>query len=553
MLRTANQLILSGIALGLLAGFLNAEPIRTFVNEKDEKKFRITDNEELHRLYLKGIHQAFSWDYEASRKTFEELIEKDPDNPAGDYFMGALTLNTIQYLDPQDTGDMEKFLYKSLETAIKKADAILKKRPKDFQAIFWKGVSRGFRGILRLQKGQFLSAASDARVAKGLMDEAIKLKPDFYDAYLGVGMYQYFMGALPAVVKILKMFLFVPGGSKDKGLEYITLAARKATYSNTYGIVVLAGIYRNFDPDFDKALELENRLRNLYPSHPWYALERGSLFVYSMKDFNRGEEVYREIVERCKKGERNFSGEISFIARYRFAKTKYLNLKPLEAMADLEALLKENPEEPREALSATHLLMGEIHLKLGNSEKAKEHLQKVMALPDSKTYRHERMDNRVIIPVQLGLHSMAKRLLEQPALKNSAETFRLTTGGYAELRKGNAERAKKNFEAALTVWKGYDLAILGLSEALVKLEEFEGAQVQYKRIATMNHSQPAWALTEACLRYGLLLDRAGRRDAAVAHYLKAARMKTGNHFHRKLASQLAKKKDLWKDTDWPGL
>jgi len=519
--------------------------------EKDPRANWITDDEELHELYIEGARQALNWEVETAKKTFEEVLRRDPDSPAGDLLMGALALNAIQFLDPKTTKREEKRILECFENAIEKADKILAKDPANFEANFFKGGAQGLRGLHRLQRLKLLGAASDARVAKQCMERSIKSNPDFNDAYLGLGTYNYFIDALPAFIKFIKTFLFIPPGNRKKGIEQLTTATEKAVYCSTYAKVFLAGIYRNFEGDLGKALQLEGELARECPDHPWYALERGTLFVHSLVDFARGEAAYREILKRATAGHSHFQGEIEAVARYRLAQVKFFDLRPHEAIADLEALIAAEPEEPKEIVAGAHLLLGRIYRVLGQREQAREHLRKVRALPDSKTYRHERMDNRVVIPKQQRLHVLADQLLRQPVSTARGKTYRLTVEGFADLRAGRVEKAQERFRQALAAAPQHELAASGLGEANARLGQFEEALRHFRDLAGGLQTDPPWLLRDARFRAGLLLDRLGRREQALKWYRMAIKAKGGSYFHGEAAKRALEEKDAWKEVGWP--
>ncbi|MDP6358445.1 MAG: hypothetical protein QF473_25215, partial [Planctomycetota bacterium] len=89
--------------------------------------------------------------------------------------------------------------------------------------------------------------------------------------------YNYFVDALPSVMRFMRALLFIPSGDKDKGLEQLTIASEKATYSRVYARVVMSSLYNNFEADYIRGYDLEMRAAEDCPRHPWFALERGTL------------------------------------------------------------------------------------------------------------------------------------------------------------------------------------------------------------------------------------------------------------------------------------
>ena len=544
--------VLSVLAIAAFAGVCPAEPPVAGEDHAEARK-RFTDEEELHQLYVRGVRLALNWQNEESRAALDEILRRDPDQPAGYYFLGALMLNTIQYHDQTQSGKLESEMRGFFETAIQKADKLLKKNPDDFQANFFKGASLGFRAIFRLRNLRILAAASDARVAKACMEKSVALEPTFYDAYLGLGMYNYFVDALPSVVKFLKALLFIPPGDREKGVAQIVLATEKGTYCGTYAKVILSGIYHNFESEFEKGCEVEKQLARECPDHPWYALERGSFIVYMYRDLNWAEAHYRGVLARAKAGHPHFQGEIAAVARYRLANVKFLNFKPEEAISDLETLITDDPKEPIEIVSGAHLLLGEIYFALGQRELGREHLKIVRSLPDSRTYRHERMENLVIMPQRESLHNRAKALLRLEAEKAEPAACRLNCAAFSLLRSKDYEGAAAKFTESLQQRRGYGPSVLGLGEANARLGRDEEALKLFTDLGRKTHIKPSWLVREAYFRAGLLLDRMGRREEAIQHYGMAVKAKRGNMSRGVAARKAMEDKDAWREIGWPEL
>ncbi len=517
---------------------------------------RFTADEELHRKYMEGIQLCFDWEYEKSRKIFSEILDGEPENPAADFLLGALTLNTIQYYDPDETAELDKFVYESFERSIKKSDAVLLKNPNDINAHFFKGASHGFRGIFRLQKLQIFSAASDARVAKTYMDKVIKMNPEFHDAYLGLGIYNYFVDALPSVMRFMRALLFIPSGGKDKGLEQLTIASEKATYSRVYARVVLSSLYNNFEADYLRGYELEMRAAEDCPRHPWFALERGTLHAYRYFEYEDAEQAYLDVIELAK-SDKNFKGEIKAIAHYRLGRTRYQMFNPRAALDELKKLIDEIENDAdsqsdacKEILSGAHLLMGRILKRMGKSDEAKVHLKRVGSLPDSKNYRHERMDNRVVIPKQQGLRGQASRLMKQVVDSKRAETYVLSTDAVNALRKGNEDEALRFLKKTFALKKDHLLARWGMGLYHAGKGEKREALRFFEGVAGAR-GPASWLNSDARFRAALILESLGERDKALEHYRKIIETKSVRLSFKKAALDAVNEKKELKGMPWP--
>src|SRR5581483_1088720 len=98
------------------------------------------------------------------------------------------TKESHENLDPAD----ESRLRDMVSTAISKSDAILKKKSNDAHALYAKGVAEAtlasFEGTV---KRSYFSASGHAKTAKNLHQQVLKLDPNFDDARLSIGTYDY--------------------------------------------------------------------------------------------------------------------------------------------------------------------------------------------------------------------------------------------------------------------------------------------------------------------------------------------------------------------------
>ena len=62
-------------------------------------------------------------------------------------------------------------------------------------------------------------AARDAARSKSYAEEYVKAHPEHGDAYLPLGLYNYYVGIAPTFVKVLRVLLFLPGGNRATGLR----------------------------------------------------------------------------------------------------------------------------------------------------------------------------------------------------------------------------------------------------------------------------------------------------------------------------------------------
>jgi len=134
---------------------------------------------------------------------------------------------------PQGDPSAKRQVIETLERGRSAAEAQLARAPRDKQARYALCANYGLRATVEftLEKAWFAALRSGSK-ARGYCDQVRKLDPNFTDAYLVLGVYEYAAGNLPMAVK---MFGALSGihGSKKKGIETSAVSHNKANTSGT--------------------------------------------------------------------------------------------------------------------------------------------------------------------------------------------------------------------------------------------------------------------------------------------------------------------------------
>ena len=169
-------------------------------------------------ITIKGINLIYNLEFEAAEREFQELIKREPNEPAGHFFYAMVDWWRIM-IDYENEAYDDGFKAK-LKSVIDHCDERLEKDEFDIVALFFKCGAIGFRGRLFSHRDSWLKAADDGRLAYPILRKAVKLAPSNYDLLLGVGIYDYFAEVIPDKYPILKpIMLFFPSGNKQRGIE----------------------------------------------------------------------------------------------------------------------------------------------------------------------------------------------------------------------------------------------------------------------------------------------------------------------------------------------
>ena len=180
------------------------------------------------------------------------------------------------------------------DEAISEADRRIGHNPNDVDALFARGWVRSLKCtyLAMVERGY---GAGFRLASKAKDDEArvLQLDPDYVDAKLVVGVYEYVVGALPWPFKMLIGFAGITG-SKTRGLEMLTDDGNRGVITSVEARTTIALFLRR-EARYKEAIGVVRGLRNQYPHDYLFCLEEANL----RKDAGEGMGAvtsYREII-----------------------------------------------------------------------------------------------------------------------------------------------------------------------------------------------------------------------------------------------------------------
>jgi tetratricopeptide (TPR) repeat protein len=264
-------------------------------------------------LVQDAFHYFYLLDYPAAVERFERFHAEHPGDPHATALL--LEAELFQELYRQDLLDTTFYandgfltgrhatqedpkirdrILSLADEAVGEADWRLSKDPKDVDALYARGWARALKCtyIAMVQRG-FGSGFRLATKAKDDSEQVLELDPDYIDAKLVVGVYQYVVGALPLPFKFLIGFAGITG-SKSKGLETLHDVAERGVMNKVEARTVTALFLRR-EGRYKEAIEIVQGLKQQYPRDYLFCLEEANL----RKDAGEGMvavQAYREIV-----------------------------------------------------------------------------------------------------------------------------------------------------------------------------------------------------------------------------------------------------------------
>jgi tetratricopeptide (TPR) repeat protein len=162
------------------------------------------------------------------------------------------------------------------DEAIHEADWRLGKNQNDVDALYARGWARALKCtyIAMVERGYY-AGFKLASAARSDGARVLELDPDYVDAKLLVGVYEYVVGALPLPFKLLIGFAGITG-SKKTGLEMLTDDGNRGLTTNVEARTTIALFLRR-EGHYKQAIEVVLKLKSEYPRCYLFSLEEANL------------------------------------------------------------------------------------------------------------------------------------------------------------------------------------------------------------------------------------------------------------------------------------
>lgn len=234
-----------------------------------------------------ALAQIYSGNPDAGISIAHAIEQSDPQNPLG-YAVEAEALwwkiycaaCEVQWgmVDAWKGGkgaDAEAYL-KLADKVVQLANASLA-RSDTAEMRFYSGLGWALQSRLYGLRNERRKTARAGVRARSEFLRALQLDPNFADADVGLGLYNYYVDTLSPLVKVLRIFMGIPGGSKDDGIRQLQTGMDRGVLLPVVARFYLAKNLRTYDHRYEQALSVAEPLVSKYPRNPVFLLLAGNL------------------------------------------------------------------------------------------------------------------------------------------------------------------------------------------------------------------------------------------------------------------------------------
>jgi hypothetical protein len=270
-----------------------------------------------------SLQLFYNLNFDAALKIQEQVAQQHPNDPMASNYL--LTTLIFRELYNQDLLDTTYYAHNSFLTAKRQIDVPAANRariesltakvlqltsdqlaadptgtdPNDANAYFARGYAKGMHAVfITLVDHSFAPAARQGYSARNDSEAALKLDPQYADAWMAVGIQKFAVASLPGWLRFIVGVMGV-GGNRQQGLADLRKSADQGTVTPIESRTILS-LFLRHDARYPDALAVEHDLVSQYPHNYIFCLEVANL----LKDEGHGVEAiaqYKQVIDDAHK------------------------------------------------------------------------------------------------------------------------------------------------------------------------------------------------------------------------------------------------------------
>lgn len=241
--------------------------------------FYAEEDKEYKKIISLSEKLADNFEFDSCQTIIYKAIKLAPERPEAFQILAKIYL--WFYLGSEHEDDYNRFINFSDSTLIK-AEILLKENNSDEYFIYLLGNIYKYRAIAYSSQGNTLDAFLATKKAVSFYEDVVKIDPNFYSAYGGIGIFEY---ALSFVPEMFNWALQLSGLSSNprNGFQNIEKASKFGKLDNPEYTFHLAKIYDEYFADYEKSLSIIKSLIKKYSGNILFRYQAAIGYIKSRK------------------------------------------------------------------------------------------------------------------------------------------------------------------------------------------------------------------------------------------------------------------------------
>ena len=342
-----------------------------------------------------GLWWLYHLQYDQARKLFDQYTTANPNDPAGYFYKTAADWWQLAQQFDKNLPEIQHRMEMDYQDTVRVAEVLLSTTSeKDVKtkglACLYAGGAEGLQGRWLVTQKQWVSAYFMGKKGHKMLKRALAYDPTLYDAYLGLGIYDYFTDTLGGVQKVLAALLI--HGDRKRGLQELQWAIDKGQHSRVEAMMFLIEIYTWEEHTPKLALPYAQALHKEFPKSPAMYLAE-IIEHYELHDWETVWVQAKDYLEKSEHEDEYYPREGVYPAWYCLGVASLFGRHDPDTCLSYMQKIIDNPETSSRWVTFAYLRMGEVYDLKKDREKATKNYAEVLDRPDFWGSHHEAKAN----------------------------------------------------------------------------------------------------------------------------------------------------------------
>ncbi len=239
-----------------------------------------------------GLNYLYNFNLEKAEEVFSKIKTKNQDHPAGYHYESII--NLWHFLDQKKDSDKTEFLNLS-DSVILKSKDILDEDDQNPFVYFLLGMTYSYRAMIYARDVEYLNVLWSTKESYKYLNKALEIDSTYYDAYLGLGLYNFAVSQTPPAWKWALELTDITG-DKKLGVEYLKLAADKGNLATIEAKFYLSQVLSEFLMEYSSSEKYLSSLIFNYPNNILFRYGMALLYIRETK-LSNAEKYLRAIIK----------------------------------------------------------------------------------------------------------------------------------------------------------------------------------------------------------------------------------------------------------------